>query len=308
MAKLIFNYTTMGKSKSIAAPSCRDKYLKKGKNVLMMKLEENNDETSKSPYVTFKKNADLSDIFYNELEKQKIDIVIVDECQFCTKSQIDQLRDISESVPVFCFGLKTNFKGELFEGSKRLLEISDEISEIKNICDCGKKAIMNGRFKNGLLEIEGEEIVIGEEQYKGLCYNCFKREQKKTKVYKKILKYLEIFKNLENAGTWSTDTSRDSLVLERPFVIYDEQVNSFIEDFKEFDIKNPQKILIIGDNIKSLQKISMKNKDFDYMMTLISCVLRMEKNKPGMLKTLIENDIMTKWLKQIKKTVDHIEN
>ncbi len=314
MAKLYFKFGAMGSSKSASALMCRFNYLQKGINVLLMKPRIDNrfksDEVVSrigisAPCIAFADTENLQDLFEEEREKNGVQVVIVDECQFCTKKQIDQLREIAEEAPVLCYGLKTNFKGELFEGSKRLLEVADSIQEIKSVCECGKKAIMNGRFVKGHLVTDGSEIEIGgDDKYRGLCWNCFKKEQEKTKVYEKIIKYLKVFKDMDSAGEWSGDTASDNIVLQTPHVIYDEDVQNFVEDFKEFQVKTPEKLLLLDDNIESLRKVTMKDKSFDYMMCLISFALKIEKAKPGLLKALIEDGTLTKWLKQIKKCVD----
>lgn len=315
MGKLYFKYGTMGSSKTASALMCRYNYVQKNMNVLLLKPKidtryNQNEVTSRiglsAPCYAFAEDENLETFFNNENEIQKIHVVIVDEAQFCTKKQIEQLRNVTDFAPVLCYGLLTNFKGELFEGSKRLIELSDSFTEIKNVCECGKKATMNIRLSHDVMITEGNEVDIGaDEKYKGVCYNCFKKEKRKSKIYNKIIKYLKIFKNKDDAGHWSCDTSIDNYVMQKPYVIYDEDVTNFINDFKEFEIKNPQKILLINDNIDDLKKITMKEKTFDYIMALISYVLKLEKTKPGLLKALIEEDVMTKWLKQIKKTVDH---
>jgi len=317
MAKLYFKFGAMGSSKTASALMCRFNYMQKNMNVLLIKPKidtryKQNEITSRiglsAPCYAFAVDENLLTFFEKENALAKIDVVIVDECQFCTKKQIDQLRDVAEIVPVLCYGLKTNFKGELFEGSKRLLEISDSISEIKSVCDCGKKAIMNGRFIKNILVYEGEEIDIGGDgKYKGLCSSCYKKEQYKARVYAKILNHLKILQEKENAGEWSSDTAIDNVVLHKPHVIYDEEVQSFIKDFKEFQIKKIDEELASLDNVQDLKKIVMKDKSFDYMLMLISHILKLEKTKPGILKALIEDDTLTKWLKQIKKTIDHME-
>lgn len=314
MARLYYKFGVMGSSKTAAALMCRFNYIQRGMNVLLLKPSIDSRFSKKevvsrigisAPCITFTDSENLYDIFEKECENKRIDVVIVDECQFCSKKQIDQLREIAEEIPVLCYGLKTNFKGELFEGSKRLLEVSDSIQEIKSICNCGKKAIMNGRFVNGLLVTQGDEIEIGgDDKYKGLCWSCFKKEQNRTNVHEKILKYLNLFEDKETAGEWSSDTSADNIVMQKPHVIYDEDVQNFINDFKEFRIKSPQNILDIPDNIESLRKVTMKGKDFDFMLCLISYTLNLEKTKPGLLKTLIEDGTITKWLKQIKRCED----
>ena len=113
-------------------------------------------------------------------------VVIVDECQFCTKEQINELKKVSRHIPVLCYGLLTNFKTELFEGSKRLVEIADSLMEIKAVCPCGKKASVNARFFNGKLVVKGAEIMIGgDETYKALCYNCYDKLKEKIENKKK---------------------------------------------------------------------------------------------------------------------------
>ncbi|MGN1200835.1 MAG: thymidine kinase [Candidatus Caccovivens sp.] len=315
MAKLYFKYGVMGSSKTASALMCRFNYLQKGFNVLLMKPKidirfSNNEVVSRiglsAPCYTFSNDEDLVDFFEKENALHKIDVIIVDECQFCTKRQIEQLRSLTENVPVLCYGLMTNFKGELFEGSKRLVEICDSLSEIKSVCACGRKATMNAKFVNGLISTTGQEIDLGaDEKYRGLCYPCFKKEQRKAEVYNKIIKYIKIFKSKEDAGQWSTDTSHDNIVLEKPFVLYDEDVKNFIEDFKDFAVKNPD--LDIQTNLESLKDIKLTDKDFDYLISLISLVLKTEKTKPGLLKSLIEEGVLVKWLKAIKKLVDNQE-
>lgn len=315
MRNLYFNYGTIDASKTTSAMECRNKYIQKGKNVLLMKPKidtryKENEIISKSglsaPCYAFSPDENLEKFFEKENSLSKINAIIVIECQFCSKKQIDQLRSLTTRVPVFCYGLMTNFKGELFEGSKRLVEVCDILKELKSNCECGKKATMNAKFVNELICTEGEEIDFNSKnKFKGLCYTCFLKEQRKAKIYDKIIKHLKIFKNKEDAGNWSTDLPMDNVILQKPYVVYDEDVKSFIDDFKEFEIRNPEKILLINENIDTLRKIVMKDKDFDYMMALISYVLKLEKIKPGLLKALIEDNTMTKWLKQIKKSVDH---
>lgn len=191
MGKLYFKYGVMGSSKTASALMCRFNYMQKGMSVLLMKPSidtrfKENEIVSRiglsAPCYAFTEDENLENYFNSECSKQKIDVVIVDECQFCTKAQIEQLRAITEKVPVLCYGLMTNFKGELFEGSKRLVEISDSLAEIKSVCECGRKATMNAKFVNGKISTEGKEIDIGaDEKYKGMCYQCFLKEQQKLK-------------------------------------------------------------------------------------------------------------------------------
>ena len=114
------------------------------------------------------------------------DVIITDECQFFTPSQIDELRRIVDefSVPVMCFGLRTDFKTKLFPGSARLFEVADSISEIKTICDCGSKATVNARFdSHGRLVTHGTQVVIGgNERYLAMCHKCYSERLKKERT------------------------------------------------------------------------------------------------------------------------------
>ncbi len=300
MAKLYYKFGAMGSSKTASALMCRFNYIQKGQSVLLLKpaldtRSKKGEVTSRiglsAPCTTFEKDDNLLSIYESQNPKQ--DVVIVDECQFCTKKQIDQLRDLAEDVPVLCYGLKTNFKTELFEGSKRLLEVADSICEIKSICECGKKAILNGRFSKNHLVLNGEEVKIGgDESYKSLCYSCYKKEKEKSMLLEKVDKYLTLFKNIESAGVWNTDTSADSIVLQKPEVLYVDDVKSFISDFKDFPPKSYEATL------QSMKKYKPENKDD--CLALISLAIKAEKEKPGLVKSLVENKIILKWLKQIK--------
>lgn len=184
MGKLYFKYGVMGSSKSANALMTKYNYEQKGFKVLIMKpsIDTRDGNTISSRIgiscecFKFDKNFDLLKYFLSEREKHKIDVVIIDEVQFCTTLQIEQLREITEFVPVLCYGLKTNFKSELFEGSKRLIEIADNISEIKTVCRCGNKAIINARVVDGKIIKDGNEIDIGgNDKYVSVCYKCYKK-------------------------------------------------------------------------------------------------------------------------------------
>ena len=105
------------------------------------------------------------------------DVIIVDECQFLEPEQVDQLRAIVDdyNLPVMCFGLRTDFQCHLFAGSRRLMEIADEIKEIKTICWCGKKATCNARYDDHGIIKEGAQVVLGaNDKYIALCRKHFK--------------------------------------------------------------------------------------------------------------------------------------
>lgn len=111
----------------------------------------------------------------------KVNCVLVDEAQFLTPKQADELSEVASllNIPVICYGLRLNFKqnDSGFEGATRLLQLAHEIEELKTICDCGKKATRNLRFLNGVLMTEGEAVVIDdgktEVKYKAFCPDCY---------------------------------------------------------------------------------------------------------------------------------------
>ena len=117
---------------------------------------------------------ELSDYIF---EKLPYKVIILDECQFASKEQIDFLTDIVDfcDIPVLCFGLKTDSNGNLFEGSKRLLEVAEVIEELKTMCWCGRKATCNARYdENGIIR-DGKQIMLGSNsQYKALCRKHYK--------------------------------------------------------------------------------------------------------------------------------------
>ena len=183
----------MGSSKTAQALMTKFNYEQKGFNVFLIKpiVDNRNMENNKivvksriglsAPCSVFNAQDDLFKFIRNNINLNDKCIVIVDEVQFCTKAQIDQLHKIAEKIPVLCYGLLTNFKTELFEGSKRLVEIAESLNEISAVCSCGEKAIVNARFVNNKLVSEGQEILIGaEEFYKSMCYSCYEKLKNKT--------------------------------------------------------------------------------------------------------------------------------
>ena len=186
MSKLYFKYGVMGSSKTAQALMCKFNYEQVGYDVTLVKPVIDNRDIEEesivvksriglsSPCEVFDSETNLYKFIFGLNQFKEKSIVIVDECQFCTAEQIDQLKEISYHIPVLCYGLLTNFKTQLFEGSKRLVEIADSLMEIKTICSCGKKATINARFIDGKLCTDGDEILIGgDETYKAICYQCY---------------------------------------------------------------------------------------------------------------------------------------
>ena len=125
---------------------------------------------------------ELYDSFTNG---EDISCILVDESQFLQKEQVDQLMAIAskKNVPVICYGLRTDFQTEGFSGSKRLLLIAHSLEELKTICRCGKKAVLNGRKINGQFVFEGDQIAIDDADhidYEALCVDCYYENKDKT--------------------------------------------------------------------------------------------------------------------------------
>lgn len=185
MAKLYFKYGAMGSSKTANALMVRYNYLERGKNPLLLKPKlENRDgeRTIKSRIGLEAECRYIEDVLpelknKEEIAKNRYDAIIVDEAQFLTKEQVDSLSDIVDflEIPVLCYGLRTDFQGNLFEGSERLMELADSIEEIKTVCWCGKKAIFNARTHNGKIVRDGAQVMMGgNESYISLCRKHYK--------------------------------------------------------------------------------------------------------------------------------------
>lgn len=194
MPKLYFKYGTMGSSKTAQALMCKFNYEERGFKVLLMKnLVDKRDVQNGKVVVksriglfaeckTFEKDTNLFEMVKKEGFLKNKCVVIVDEAQFLTKKQVEELKEVSNYVPVLCYGLLTNFKTELFEGSKRLVEIADSLHELKSVCRCGKKSNVNARLVNGKIVTDGSEILIGgNESYEAMCFDCFKKLQQNNK-------------------------------------------------------------------------------------------------------------------------------
>ena len=188
MAKLYFKYGAMGSSKSAQALITRFNYEERGMKVWLIKpgTDTRDGIATIRSRIGLRADADvlgaddsIRKAYDQRLsEKCRTDVIIVDECQFLTPSQVDELRDLvdEEDIPVLCFGLRTDFLTHLFPGSLRLFELADSITEIKTICDCGKKATVNARISNGRVVTEGEQVLLGgNDTYLAMCHSCWKK-------------------------------------------------------------------------------------------------------------------------------------
>lgn len=196
MAKLYFKYGAMGSSKTAQALITKFNYEERGMKVWLIKPEIDTRDGSNvcKSRIGLKETVELikkeSNIYQMLLQhnKETVDVIIVDECQFLSENQVDQLGEIVNEfdIPVLCFGLRTDFRTKLFPGSRRLFEIAESISEIKTICECGRKATVNARIdQDGNVLTEGEQILIGgNESYIAMCYKCWmnKKLGKKEKL------------------------------------------------------------------------------------------------------------------------------
>ena len=176
MAKLYFYYGAMGSSKTANALMAEYNYRERGQKVLLAKTSTDTRDGVNiiRSRIGLQKECVLLDAVceMSDEELKTYNAVIVDEIQFAKREQIDFLTHIVDdlNVPVLCYGLRSDFQLNLFEGSERLLAIADEIKEVKTVCWCGKKATCNARLSNGRVIKEGEQVLLGgNESYIALC-------------------------------------------------------------------------------------------------------------------------------------------
>ena len=196
MAKLYFKYGAMGSSKTAQALITKYNYEENDMSVWLIKPSA----VTRVGVATLRSRIGLeaqvevmspeTDIYshFRANRAGKCDVVIVDECQFLTVQQIDQLGAIviDYDFAVLCFGLRTDFQTRLFPGSRRLMEVADAIQEIKTMCDCGAKATVNARIDcNGHIVTEGAQVVLGgNDSYIAMCHRCYVRGIREHKTIK----------------------------------------------------------------------------------------------------------------------------
>lgn len=189
MAKLYFKYGAMGSSKSAQALITKFNYEERGMKVWLIKPATDDRDgvdiiksriglMERAEVITPEMNIEKIYSAKTAQDSSAVDVIIGDECQFFTSEQIDELRYIVDiyDVPVLCFGLRTDFLTHLFPGSLRLFELADSITEIKTICDCGRKATVNARISNGKIVTHGEQVFLGgNDSYVAMCHSCWKK-------------------------------------------------------------------------------------------------------------------------------------
>ena len=183
MAKLYFKYGAMGSSKSANALITKFNYEERGMKVWLIKPSV--DDRDGADHIRSRIGLDeIADVIRPDdsivellAKKPDVDVIIADESQFFTPAQIDELREIvnERDIPVLCFGLRTDFLTHMFPGSARLFEVADSITEIKTICSCGSKAIVNARIDSeGHIVTEGEQVMLGgNDRYVAMCHKCW---------------------------------------------------------------------------------------------------------------------------------------
>lgn len=182
MAKLYFRHGTVGSAKTLNLLAVAHNYRQQGKEILLLKPELD----TRFGTAQIKSRAGLempADILIRNdtdllaLDYEGVDCILVDEAQFLSPAIIEQLREISvnRGIPVICYGLRTDFRSNLFEGSRRLMELADSIEEVKATCHfCNRKSIMNLRHVNGVATFDGPSILLGaDESYFPACYHCY---------------------------------------------------------------------------------------------------------------------------------------
>ena len=196
MAKLYFKYGAMGSSKTAQALITKYNYEENDLKVWLLKpsADVRDGATILRSRIGLEAEVEViapdADILERFLRKKSgnCDVIIVDECQFLSEAQIDQLRAIVDehNIPVMCFGLRTDFQTKLFPGSRRLMEVADTIQEIKTICDCGAKATVNARIDGeGHIVTQGAQVVLGgNDSYIAMCHKCYVRGIREHKVIK----------------------------------------------------------------------------------------------------------------------------
>ncbi len=181
MAQLYYRYSTMNAGKSIELIKVAYNYEERGKNVMCLvpSVDDRYGKGMITSRIGIQREAlvcneetNILDLYIREDAKKKIDCVLLDECQFLKKHHVQELVEIVDSfdVPVLAYGLKNDFKNELFEGSYYMLVYADKIEEIKTICWCGRKATMVARIVDGQIVKQGDQILVGgNDLYVSLC-------------------------------------------------------------------------------------------------------------------------------------------
>lgn len=192
MSKLYFRYSAMNAGKTTALLQVAHNYEERGMHVLVIKpLIDTKGDNKVVSRLGIDREVDIllseEDSVLSYFTEEIPNAIIVDEAQFLTPEQVDEFFYLSKvmNVPVLCYGLRTDFQMNGFPGAIRLLEIADDIEELKTVCRCGKKATLNMRFINGIPTFSGSQVAIdnGENavSYESVCGECYIRKREKNK-------------------------------------------------------------------------------------------------------------------------------
>lgn len=188
MSKLYFRYGAMNCGKSTNLLQVAHNYEERGMKVIIIKPKTDTKGGNKvvsrlgvtrEVDLLITEDANIYSEVENWIERNgRMDCILVDEVQFLKSKHIDELFEIAVlmDIPVICYGLRTDFQMKGFEGSSRMLLLAHSIEELKNICQCGKKALLNGRKVNGEFVFEGKQVAIDKEdniEYQALCPKCY---------------------------------------------------------------------------------------------------------------------------------------
>ena len=188
MAKLYFKYGVMGSSKSAQALITKFNYEERGMSVWLIKPSIDTRDGAdiirsriglSSAACVITPDDNVIEVYHRVGRR---DVIIADEAQFFTPKQIDELRQLvdEEDLPVLCFGLRTDFLTHFFPGAQRLMELADSLTEIKTVCECGRKATVNARIdQDGKIVTTGGQVMIGgNDSYLAMCHQCWKHKIK----------------------------------------------------------------------------------------------------------------------------------
>lgn len=192
IGKLYFRYGTMGSAKTAMLLTTAYNFEERGMAYLCFKPSIDTREKKNVIHSRIGIERECSWIYrdtdmfelVNQLadeKKPRPEWILVDEAQFLTADQVDQLARVVDTfgINVICYGLRTDFRTNLFEGSRRLFEIADTIDEVKSTCNCGRKTIVNARIDGrGEIITEGEQVEIGgNDRYMSVCRNCWRNKR-----------------------------------------------------------------------------------------------------------------------------------
>ena len=201
MAKLYFRYGAVGSAKTLNLLAVTHNYQQQNKQVFLLKpkLDDRFGSHEVSSRAGLTKTADMlltDDTVLDPEQFRGKDCILVDEAQFLSKSMIDQFRMIAttQNIPIICYGLRTDFRGNLFEGSMRLFEVADSLEEVKTTCAfCNRKAIFNLKFLDGKPTLAGPTIELGtEETYQPACATCYRSHLEQQYVAKVDVQIKEV--------------------------------------------------------------------------------------------------------------------